>query len=180
MILADGMLGNPSRKLKMKIKPALLILLLVGCTKTITEVEVEIEEVVVIKDSDALNQILNVFYSDPILSADIRGDTVYQFTTYRTFQFNGSKPVPVSVVRGMVVWRDGILVGTSSGIVVNLNLPNDEINELVPDEGFSYLAIWDGVPFPVTGAIYSNFYIVRGLEPTLFFKGGVSLEKALP
>lgn len=149
--------------------------------------EVEEVEVVVIKDSDALEQVLSVSYADTPISVNFvpGSNMVRDFKTRRGFQYTGEYTLSVSAVRGVLVWKEGATItpiGTGLGIVVDM--AGQAVAFLTPGEKYAYLVTWDNDPFSVENAFYTNFYSVGGEDSSnksallriAQAGGGVSLE----
>ncbi len=158
-------------------KKLLFIFLFFSCTNTET-ILVPGEEV--IKDSEALKQLFNTSYSDEILSAAIRGDTVFSFVTRRVFSYDGDEVIEVSAVRGVSVWHTGegknVLIGESRGYVAGSRSNSEAATSLMPGQSYAYVVVWDGGAFLATNAFYTNFY--AGNEPVNLSRG-VSVKKAI-
>lgn len=162
-----------------KIVAPCLLIILFSCTKT-EEILVPGEKETIIKDSSALKQILNTSYSDRLLSADIRGDSVFAFVTRRGFSYGGEHAINVAAARSIAVWHivndEEILVGTSRGYVASPESNSEIVTLLLPGQGYSYIVVWDRGPFLITNAFFTNFY--ADIEfPSL--SKGVSVKKAI-
>ena len=126
-----------------------------------------------IVEDEALAQLLNCFMPDIIFNFITTSDdeSIISFQTSLEFRYTGddSTVVPISVVRGVIVWyTDGAgnsrEIGTSIGHIVDTN--GQRVGVLEPGQLYYYLSEWDNEPFNVYTddgwmAVYSNFYALN-------------------
>jgi len=157
----------------------ILVLIFFSCTQTITEVEfVEVE-----KESDALGQVLRQEYPDFIIAVNfnVAGDSVVDFTTTRSFVYSGDVSMPVSLIRGVRVWHideDGRVVpaGENYGFISFSRDMEVKVTGLKPGETYIHWVNWEGEPFSINAAFFTNFYVVKDSPDMIQRKSTVGKE----
>lgn len=132
-----------------------------------------------VSDDAALAQLLNMYQPDfPAFNLITTPDelSIISFQTSVEFKYTGNTSVPISAVRGVVVWYEDIDgnttdIGTSIGIIVNSGGDNNglEVNTLEPNQLYFYLSEWNGDPFLFVRddgsvPVYTNFFALNGSD----------------